>query len=145
MRRALCLFLCCFLSLSGADKPLRLMDLDPVQAQMETLGTNIFHLLVRGLLLYSVCQTRLWPLPAHSVLTQYTMPPICLLEHSGFVKGNTYCTLRNYERLACCTHLCSHSCTEPHRDTHSRWGRAELATLSVMHYFDVQWTLFKEK
>lgn len=48
---SLSLSLAASLSLSGANNTLRLMDLAPFQAQMETLETNIFHLLVRGLLL----------------------------------------------------------------------------------------------
>lgn len=47
-------------SLSLSQGPVHsLMDLGPVPAQMETLETNIFHLLVRGLLLFSLSQTRL--------------------------------------------------------------------------------------
>lgn len=108
VRGALCLFLCCcFYSPSGANKTLKLMDLAPVQAHMGSLETNIFHLqLVRGLLLFSVSQTRLWSLPAH-----------------------IYCRLRHFERLLWDTlRECVSVCAETHTLAHE----SELSWLPFM-------------
>lgn len=66
-RSALCLFLDWYSSLPGAPvKRHRLMDLAPVKKQGESK-----YLLIRGLLLFSLNQTRLRPLPAHTTQTRF--------------------------------------------------------------------------
>lgn len=117
----LCFFLCQFTSL-------RLMDLATTQAQMKTIETNIFHLLVRGLLLVSVKSAKQDSDHfLHTVLTQYTVSNM----HAGAQQiCKAYCTLTNYRRLVCCTHLCTltNSITQKHTDTHAE------ADLSQLHF-----------
>lgn len=142
-RRAFCLFL---LSLPHSQGPISahtLIDLAAVQAQMGTHKCFPPSCQWSDTLLRQPDKALTTSCIHTCSLTLNTLPSVSLLEHSLLVKGKTHHTLRNYERSVHTQHIYTHAHWQT--ETHSLWGRAKLATFHVMHYFDVHWTVFKEK